>query len=206
MTAARTSTVIDWDVAACTHGAEAVSGDLHVVAPFPAGVLVAAVDGLGHGPEAADAAAAAAAVLRAAADEPVTSLLARCHAALRRTRGAVLSLASFDARQGTMTWLGVGNVEGVLFRAQPVVRPARESLLLRGGVVGYQLPTLRATVLPVAPDDVLIFATDGVRGAFTTCAPVGRAPGDVADEILRQHAKSTDDALVLVVRYLGASP
>ena len=35
-----------------------------------------------------------------------------------------------------MTWLGVGNVEGVLLRA--ALRIARESVLLRGGVAGYQ--------------------------------------------------------------------
>jgi serine phosphatase RsbU (regulator of sigma subunit) len=35
-------------------------------------------------------------------------------------------------------------------------------VLLRSGVVGYQLPTLRASTLPIAPGDLLIFATDGI--------------------------------------------
>jgi phosphoserine phosphatase RsbX len=193
--------LVDWAIATRTHRGEVVSGDLHVVSPFPGGVLVAVVDGLGHGPEAAEAARIAVAVLQDAASQPVTSAVERCHAALRRTRGAVLSVASFDARPGTMTWLGVGNVEGALFRADGT---RREALLLRGGVVGYQLPKLRAAVLPIAPGDVLIFATDGIGGGFTASVPAGRPPEQIADGIIAGHAKSDDDALVLVAAYLGA--
>ena len=62
-----------------------------------------------------------------------------------------------------MTWLGVGNVEGVLIRADTRATPAAESVLLRGGVVGYQLPALQASVVPVSRGDLLILATDGIR-------------------------------------------
>ena len=33
-----------------------------------------------------------------------------------RTRGVVLSIALFNAENNTMTWLGVGNVDGLLLR------------------------------------------------------------------------------------------
>ena len=46
-----------------------------------------------------------------------------------------------------MTWLGVGNVDGFLLRADNQTKPAHESLFLRGGVVGYQLPSLRPSTL-----------------------------------------------------------
>src|SRR5437870_835920 len=72
------------------------SGDIHVVSPFPEGVLVGVIDGLGHGAEAALAACAAADVLKACAGEPVKALIQRCHESLRQTRGAVMSLASFN--------------------------------------------------------------------------------------------------------------
>jgi hypothetical protein len=181
---------------------ELESGDLHVVVPFAHGVLVAVVDGLGHGAEAAVAARTAAATLQHHAADPLTTLVQRCHTDLRKTRGAVLSVASFDAESQLMTWLGVGNVEGVLFRADPGARPPRESLLLRGGVVGYQLPTLRPAVLPIFPNDTLIFATDGISGAFSSDPP-RRTPQDAADGIVARFAKETDDALALVARYVG---
>ena len=51
------------------------SGDLHVVAPFAGGALVAVIDGLGHGAEAAAAARAARRVISDHAGEPVLTLV-----------------------------------------------------------------------------------------------------------------------------------
>src|SRR2546430_400954 len=56
--------VIDWGVAALALAGETESGDLHLVKRVGRGTLVAAVDGLGHGAEAAAAARAAVAAPR----------------------------------------------------------------------------------------------------------------------------------------------
>jgi negative regulator of sigma-B (phosphoserine phosphatase) len=200
------STLIEWGAAASALPGQAVSGDRSVVAPFPGGVLVAVADGLGHGSEASLAAEIAAATLEKYAAESVIALVQRCHEALLRTRGVVLSLASFNGQDNTMTWMGVGNVEGVLFRADAKASPPRETILLRGGTVGYRLPPLRASVLPVAPGDTLIFVSDGIRSSFVedlALAASSLAPQQIADGILIRHGRQTDDALVLVVRYLG---
>jgi negative regulator of sigma-B (phosphoserine phosphatase) len=195
--------IVKWGVASRALDDQPVSGDLHLVAPFECGALAAVIDGLGHGPEAAAAARGAAAVLSQRPQAPVTDLIQLCHQELKNTRGAVLSLASFNAALGVVTWAGVGDVEGVLLRASGPAAAARESILLRNGVVGYQLPPLREAAWPVAAGDILIFATDGVRHGFTSTVPGGRSPQRIADDILAQHGKSSDDALVLVVRYLG---
>jgi len=192
-----------WAVAARPLSGQTVSGDLHVVLPFPAGLLVAAIDGLGHGPEAAVAARAAAAVLEHCAGQPVDEAMRRCHEALRRTRGAALSLASLDLAGGTLAWLGVGNVDGALFRANRIANPVKESLLQRGGVVGFQLPTLRATVHDLSPGDTLVLATDGIGSRFAEETVTERGLQEAAETILARHGKPTDDALVLVVRYMG---
>jgi negative regulator of sigma-B (phosphoserine phosphatase) len=191
--------VIEWAVAGQAIAGEQVSGDLHLVQPFDGGVLVAVADGLGHGEEAAAAAIAAVEVLRRHADEPVTALVKRCHAELRRTRGVVLSLASFDVAAARLTWVGIGNVEGMLYRADG----PREALVSRSGVVGFQLPPPHATVLPIAAGDMLVFATDGIHHDFAARSPLGRVPQQVADELLARYGKSTDDALVLVACYGG---
>jgi phosphoserine phosphatase RsbX len=182
---------------------QAASGDRHLVKPFPDGVLVAVVDGLGHGPEAAAAAALAVRTLESYAEQPVISLVERCHKTLRGTRGAVMSLASYSARESTMAWVGVGNVEGVLLRRPGTLRAGRESLLLRGGLVGTQVPTLAAAVIPVKWGDILILASDGIRREFAGDVIVTDPPQKIADRILAEHGKTTDDALVLVSRYLG---
>jgi phosphoserine phosphatase RsbX len=179
------------------------SGDVHAVVPFDHGVLVALIDGLGHGVEAAVAANEAARVLRERAGEPLPELLQACHEALRRTRGAVMSLACFDGRRSSMAWAGVGNVEGFLLRASGAAQPPRESIGLRGGVIGFQLPSLRASVLPVSAGDTLVLATDGIRSGFAADLDARGTPQQIAEAIFRRHARGSDDALVVVARYLG---
>jgi phosphoserine phosphatase RsbX len=204
--AARQQLVVEWGSAGAAIEGEVESGDAHVVAGFPHGTLVGLVDGLGHGPEAAAAAGEAVRLLEAHAGKPVLDLVERCHEALRYTRGAVMSLASFDARTASMTWIGIGNVEGILLRAPGAASPAREGIGLRGGVVGYQLPPLRASTLSVSPGDTLVLATDGIRSGFVAgLAPRG-SPQELADSILARFARGSDDALVLVARYVGATP
>jgi negative regulator of sigma-B (phosphoserine phosphatase) len=195
--------VIEW--AAAGRGLEAQSGDLHVVSAFPDGALVALIDGLGHGPKAAAAAEAAATVLDANAAAPVLDLLQRCHAGLRKTRGAVMTLASFDARLSCMTWAGVGNVDAALLRAGGRWN-GNAAIALRGGVVGFQLPPLRADTLIVAPGDTLVMATDGIHSGFTEGLPMDRPPPEMAQHILDRFAKDSDDAHVVVARYRGAGP
>lgn len=197
------SSVIAWGVSARSIPGETVSGDLHVVVTFPERALVGVIDGLGHGADAAAAARIAAHTIAAHAHDSVVPILTQCHEALRGTRGVVLSLAAFDGTDGTMTWLGVGNVEGVLFRADKTVVPAREGLLSRGGVVGYQLPPLRPVTIPIGLGDMLVLATDGIRSQFAEESPIGFDPEAAAQDIHAHYGKQTDDALVLVARYEG---
>jgi hypothetical protein len=179
------------------------SGDQHVVCCSETGLLVAAIDGIGHGEEAANAAKAATSILRNGAQEPVISLVESCHESLKTTRGAVLSLAHIDPIHGMMTWLGVGNVQGVLLRAGLNAGSAKERLLLRGGVVGDQLPALQAAVLPISNGDTIIFATDGVRSEFAENLSPLESPQRAAERILKRYQSGTDDALVLVTRFTG---
>jgi phosphoserine phosphatase RsbX len=197
------ASIIEWSVSSRTLAYQPECGDAYLVTPFSAGALLAVIDGLGHGSEAAAAARVAQSTLRLHREEPVLDLMQRCHADLRKTRGAVLSIAAIDAAQGLLTWLGVGNVEGILFRAPGSAVQARDSLLLRGGVVGYQLPPLRPVTLPVFRNDTLILATDGIKGQFCEESPNDRSPREIADTIIYRFARATDDALVLVARYLG---
>ena len=181
------------------------SGDQHLVCCNGSGILVAAIDGVGHGEEAANAAKAAVPILRSGIGEPIISLIGVCHEKLRSTRGVVLSVASIDVAHGLMTWLGVGNVQGVLVRADRKVA-AQETLLLRGGVVGDHLPQLQATVLPVGQGDMLVFATDGVRTDFAGTLSALENPQRAADRILKSFANGSDDALVLALRISGIHP
>jgi hypothetical protein len=113
-----------------------------------------------------------------------------------------MSLASIDSAQGFMTWIGVGNVQGVMLRRQGTRGLPPEELLLRAGVVGAQLPPLQASVLPITRGDTVIFATDGIHSGFVESASALEPPQKSADRILAQYRRGNDDALVLVTRYL----
>jgi phosphoserine phosphatase RsbX len=182
---------------------EHVSGDRHV-AVTGSRLVVAVIDGLGHGPDAADAAGRAAEVVEAHADERPEALVHRCHEALRSTRGAAITIASIDAAADELTWIGVGNVQATLLHAEPPERGGREWVPLRGGVVGYVLPALKPGTVRLRRDDVLVLATDGVRPVFGEWPRPSEPPEDVAARILAAQGRDSDDALVLVARYRGA--
>lgn len=196
--------VLEWGLATRTLPGQAESGDTALVQSFEGGVLAAVVDGLGHGPEAARAAQAATRILGENAGQPIVRLLQRSHERLARTRGVVMSVACFDATDGTMTWLGVGNVEGRLLRRSDE-GSSWKSLLLLPGIVGYRLPPLKPVMLSVGPGDILIVATDGIRSDFAEPGDPSASSEEIARRILTEKSKDTDDALVLVVRYLGGT-
>ena len=197
------TTLLDWAYASRPAGGQSVSGDLHLVQPYQHGVLLAVVDGLGHGEEAAAAARMAVGILAKHASDSIVPLFQRCHDALAETRGVVATLVSINAQDSTVTWLGVGNVEGWIIRSGSRAGPPMESVLLRGGLLGYQLPLLQADVTPVAKGDVLVLATDGVGPDFAVEARVAQPSRVIADRILQRCFKGSDDGLVLVARYLG---
>lgn len=200
----QSSALIEWAVATRLLPGQQVSGDSYVVQGWPEGVILAAVDGLGHGREAAQAARRAIQLVKRHSRESVIALLKRCHEGLRRTRGAVMSIGTLHRVENTLTWAGVGDVEGVLIRAGCTL-PDREHLLRRPGVLGDRHLALSASVVPVARGDLLILATDGIWSAFAAEFRPQRdqTAQKMADAILASYVRDMDDALVLVARYLG---
>jgi len=194
---------VEWSVASRPLPGQLVSGDLHVVREWADGLLLGVVDGLGHGDEATAAAQAAATVLADHAGEDLIALVQRCHRALLRTRGVVLTLVSVDTARGAASMLGVGNVEAVIVRTDPAAKPRRETVLLRSGVVGYQLPALQTARTTLAAGDVIVFATDGVREDFADQINPTAPTAPMVDRVLAQKFRGTDDGLVLACKYLG---
>jgi negative regulator of sigma-B (phosphoserine phosphatase) len=179
------------------------SGDRPILCPFEGGVLVGVLDGLGHGPEASESAVIASSTLAEQAGDSIASHFSRCHARLRFARGVAMSLASFRDAERSMTWAGVGDVEGILIRAQASGGPSCEFLLRKAGVVGDHLPPIEESALSLTAGDLLLFLTDGIRKDALGEVSRELSSQNIADRILRLHQKATDDALVLVARYRG---
>lgn len=198
---------VEWGVATRCRRGEAMSGDLAVITLVTEGALVAGIDGLGHGREAAHAAGKAAEVVRESSSQDLVALVHRCHAALGGTRGAAISLAFVSPARNEVTWLGVGNVEGRLLSGDPSATRPKGSLALQRGVPGHELPTVRTATIDVRPGDVLVLATDGIESGFADPPDISGSTRAISERILADYGKRPDDdALVVAVRYLGARP
>lgn len=198
---------IEWAVAQRPLPGQAVSGDSYVVASFETGTLLAVMDGLGHGEEAAHASQLAAGSLQHS--QPAHGLgavIRECHEALRGSRGVVMTIAFYQPGPGTLQWASVGNVEGVLWRQPGQHNGRRLCIALRGGVVGYQLPTPHVSTLEVGVGDICCLATDGIASAFVEKVPAFLEPRRLADYILDRYGRDSDDALVLAARFGRGEP
>jgi phosphoserine phosphatase RsbX len=180
---------------------ESESGDLCLIKRVGKGTLIAVVDGLGHGQEAASAAHAAVGALDRYSRESLIDLVRRCHEALVGLRGVVLGIAYLDPQAATMTWLGVGNVGGVLLRSDLGNRPSRITLVPNAGFIGAEQahPTTRS--VPLALGDTVILYSDGIKDGFAESLVLSNTPQEIADFVITRQVKGNDDALVLVARY-----
>jgi len=195
---------VDVAVAGRPRPGQEACGDQSVVRSAGGRWVLAAIDGLGHGPEAEHSALLAAAVVDENPDAGPAELLTLGHARLVGSRGAAATVAVIDAATGLLDWLGVGNVDGVVVRADGSIRPGVHGVFLAAGVRGVQMPSL-PTPRPVQLEhgDCVLLATDGVRTDLAEAARSGLRPAALARAVLDEHAEPTDDALVVVARYFG---
>lgn len=192
---------LEWATCATPFPGEERSGDAFLVQATAEGVLVAVVDGLGHGKEAADVAERALASLRGTGGQSLVASLTACHADLRGSRGVVMTLVAIDVDGCSLGWVAVGNVDAALMRLRPHAGMTKSwSVPMRGGVVGDRLPPLRESTVPLAAGDTLVMATDGVSAAFPDGVDLSLEGPALARRLHQRYARSDDDALVLVAR------
>jgi phosphoserine phosphatase RsbX len=201
---ATTVACLDWAAAGRPLPGEDVSGDLAACMPVGDGALLATIDGLGHGAEAAKAAEIARDTIAAHSSESLASILRHCHVGLARTRGAAITLARVQCGAGMVQWVGVGNVEAYLVRrGEGGHGSIVASAVLFGGTAGYRLPRVRDVVADMRVGDLLIMATDGLDRHFVPEIATARPVDRIAAAILDRHARATDDAMVAVARVRG---
>lgn len=170
---------------------EEYCGDAVALAEVSGSRTACVADGLGHGPDAAEAADAAMRVFTENPDRPLPHQLTNMHRALRTTRGAAVALVRVAPRR--LEFCGVGNVSGA------TVGGSSRLLLSTPGIVGFTLPAAPVRHLTLAEDDVVVLHTDGVG---TTWRGAGRAPDVLlfAADLAHRHRNPRDDAAVLALR------
>lgn len=178
---------------------ERLSGD-HALWIWSEEALVAGVvDGLGHGPEAREAADRAMELMREQLSLAPELVLEHCDAGLRGTRGASLGVVRLDRQSGVLSHACVGNV------ATLVCRPGQvDAMGCTPGVLGISRQRSRASrsESSLRPGELLVMHTDGLstRTTVEDAVLLRRHPLEVAHELMRRFSKNHDDAMVLVAR------
>jgi negative regulator of sigma-B (phosphoserine phosphatase) len=198
---------IEWSVASRPLAGQLASGDDAVAVEVDGRAAVfGVIDGLGHGPDAASAAARAAAVVGLHAGEPLDEVLGACHQELTSTRGAAMTLARIDFDADTLNWAGVGNVTAALVARTSSGVAATSFVRLVSGIIGFQMPRLPVSeAVDVRPGHLLVMASDGVTEDHLDGLDFAASADAIANRILGEHTRVTDDALVLVARHRGAT-
>ena len=170
----------------------------------PAGALtLAIVDGLGHGPDAAKAAAVSLDTIAEATGGPdggdPVALLGRLNRQLAGGRGAVAGLARLA--RGQLAYGGVGNIGARLAAAGPN-RPAHGLVSSMGTLGLAQRLRPQAAVSPWRPVSLFAAHSDGVRSSWDLPRYPGATrhdPAVLAALVWRDAATRGDDAAVVVL-------
>lgn len=181
---------------------ETESGDAWAVTHPGHRTTLMMADGLGHGPEAAKAAAAALQTLSAVPHQAPQLLTASCHEALRPTRGAALAVATLDPVAQQLSFAGVGNISASIY-----ADGVRRQLMSHNGIVGHNMRTIQELKFPCPAGALVILASDGITTQWDLNQYPGlaaRAPAIIAAVLLRDHSRGRDDASVLVAVMAGS--
>ena len=162
------------------------------------GATLLGVDGLGHGPEAAKAAAGAIHALEKRPAALPSEVVHTAHEQLRITRGAALSVARIDYGSDEVRFAGIGNVGATV-----VDGTARRALVSHNGIVGHNMRKVQEFSAPFPPGALCVLYSDGIQTQWDLAAYPGlhvHAPALVAAVLMRDFIRRRDDAMVLVAR------
>ncbi|WP_129642309.1 ATP-binding SpoIIE family protein phosphatase [Peristeroidobacter agariperforans] len=177
---------------------EVVCGDRWCYHERVEGLLVAGVDGLGHGLGAEHAATEACRTFDAEKHRPALRLLQMMHEALRPTRGAAVTLLEVDWDAGRVTSVGVGNVAAALINGAETKRIATDN-----GIVGHVMSRPRELTHSCQADTVLVLHSDGLTASWQADRYPGlmqHHPALIAGVLYRDCRRGRDDSLIVVIR------
>lgn len=183
------------------HPAEKVSGDGWAAHDVDGNLSILVVDGLGHGPEAAEAADLALATFSEHREENPALLLELTHDALRHSRGAAGAVAQVRPQERRVVYAGIGNIRGMVLTGA-----GHHDLASHDGTLGLRAQRIREFVYDWAPNSLLIVMSDGVTGRVQLESYPGlvvRAAPLVSAVLMRDFRRGTDDATVVAVRARG---
>ena len=177
---------------------EQACGDELAWEQTPERTIIIAVDGLGHGVGAAEAAEEAVRVFHAHAKESPAAILSRIHDALKKTRGAAAAIAELRPLAGLLTYAGIGNISGVV-----VSNVMGKSLVSHNGTLGHTMSRIQEFKVDWPRDGILVMHSDGLLTRWDLSRYPGlanRNPSVIAGVLFRDFRRQRDDTSVVVAK------
>lgn len=157
-----------------------------------------AVDGSGHGPQAALAARSAVETFEKSGQMGSVRIMESIHRALAPTRGAAIAVAQVDRPAQRVRFSGIGNIAAAL-----VSNGAVKRMVSLNGIAGHVAPRMREFEYPYTGAATVILHSDGVSAKWDLTAYPGLLacrPSIIAGLLRRDFQRTNDDALIAVLR------
>jgi len=177
------------------HG-ERVSGDAFYVKSLPSSFFWGVIDALGHGSGANVSAVKALAILENNYSKSLAWIIAQCHEALQKERGAAICLGRIDLIAETVEYISVGNVETRIYNGERAAH-----LYSVNGTVGAVIPIINPIVVPYVRSSCIVSFTDGILQRFELDKNMlSKSPQEIAYHIINNFRRDYDDTTVVVIK------
>lgn len=160
-------------------------------------IILCMVDGLGHGIEAEKAAIAAIDCVSRNLCEPLPHIFEKCDRGIKYTRGTAMSIVILDKKNATLTHGGIGNINVAIWGRKKI------NLSSDWGIIGGGYRKLNINTIDLTDGDLVLMWTDGISESLEVSSYEESFCMDVqklANRILRDYAKETDDAAILIYK------
>jgi anti-sigma regulatory factor (Ser/Thr protein kinase)/serine/threonine protein phosphatase PrpC len=175
---------------------EKFNGDTVFLKFFNNKLMIAVIDGLGHGFEAEEAAQKAIECLNNNYHQNLDMIINQMKSDIRKTRGLVISIALIDYRKSLLNYVGIGNVTTRIYKSSESIRPVNVN-----GMIRATIPNFRILQYPWSNDSIIVMATDGISEKNDPDKYPGlidKHPMVLAGVLFRDYARLTDDATIVV--------
>lgn len=176
---------------------EDVCGDGYQVRKINDETQIFLGDGLGHGPNAHEAVQKAIEAFNECEETEPTDILRYMHQKVKKTRGLVGSIASYNHARKEWKICGIGNITTRLYEGL-----SSKKVMSHNGIIGLNIPSfLNAHVLSDVDYQHIVMFSDGIRnhwdlpqypGILKYASPI------IAAAIFKDNARRNDDMTLLM--------
>jgi anti-sigma regulatory factor (Ser/Thr protein kinase) len=177
---------------------EQVCGDAWAICSGVGSTFIMLADGLGHGPQAAEAANLAVATFKQFAPRRPVELVQLISRALSQTRGAAVAVVEIALRNRMAYFAGVGNISGAIFDENRSF-----NLISHNGTAGIGTVHVKEFTYPWPEHGLLIMHSDGIATHWSLDDYPGlsqKHPALIAGVLFRDHQRLTDDSCIVVAK------